>query len=169
MKNIKLVSLPYFNQPVSFSFALPCGRKKSDKQKRKRKLNFGPSWWSSNAISYPIYITRSVLCIVSVSSRLLKIYGKYEMMIFFDVDSLLKCVLHMCGLFIFYSFFLFSQTNPLNLEIRSYHIIECTKKRSTQEENWDPNTKELIYILSTFYVYKFIAGDQTCSYHLAQV
>ena len=103
--------------------------KKIDKYKRKRKLNFGPSWWSSNAISYPIYITRSVLCIVSVSSRLLKIYGKYEMMIFFDVDSLLKCMLlllllHMCGLFIFYSFFLFSYINPLKLEIRSYEIVD---------------------------------------------
>ena len=57
----------------------------------EKEIEVGPSQRSSNVISYPIYLVRSVSYIVSVSSRLLKIYGKYEMMIFFDVDSLLLC------------------------------------------------------------------------------
>ena len=70
-----LIQLCVFYLPVLDSFALQYGRKKWQIEIEK-ETEVGPSQRSSNAISYPIYLVRSVLCIVSVSSRLLKIYSK---------------------------------------------------------------------------------------------
>ena len=78
-------------------------------REKEKEMEVGPSQWSSNGISYPIYMARSVLCIVSVSSRLLKIYGKYEMMIFFDVDSLLLCCTCVASSYFTHSFYLVRQ------------------------------------------------------------
>ena len=92
IKLISEISINLFNSV----FSLPCGREKVTNRKGERKLNFGPSSWSSNVISYPIYVVRSVLCIVSVSSRLLKIYSKYEMMISFSSSKSIVLLLCTC-------------------------------------------------------------------------
>ena len=92
IKLISEISINLFNSV----FSLPCGREKVTNRKGERKLNFGPSSWSSNVISYPIYVVLSVLCIVSVSSRLLKIYSKYEMMISFSSSKSIVLLLCTC-------------------------------------------------------------------------